>query len=123
MMLAIDDVTEAIVLIVRGTLSGNDTLVDLLGAGEPFRDEDCDLSSDEQWVVHSGMGRTANNIVNNLLENEWIEQAKELRPTYPLVITGHSLGAGLVSLMCALLKPYYPEIKAYAFSPPNGLMK
>ncbi|KAM3182794.1 hypothetical protein ACTXT7_011611 [Hymenolepis weldensis] len=122
MMLVIDDITEAIVLIVRGTLSDNDTLVDLIAAGEPFRDEDHHLPPDERLITHSGMGRTAKNIVARLLEDQWIEGAKKLRPTYPLVITGHSLGAGLVSLMCALLKPHYPELKAYAFSPPNGLM-
>ncbi|VDL44585.1 unnamed protein product [Hymenolepis diminuta] len=122
MMLVIDDITEAIVLIVRGTLSDNDTLVDLIAAGEPLRDEDRHLPPDEQLIAHSGMGRTAKNIVTHLLEDQWIEAAKKLRPTYPLVITGHSLGAGLVSLMCALLKPHYPELKAYAFSPPNGLM-
>ncbi|VUZ41339.1 unnamed protein product [Hymenolepis diminuta] len=121
-MMVIDDITEAIVVIVRGTLSGTDTLIDLIAVGEPLRDEDYNLPENEQLVAHSGMGRTAKNIVNRLLEDKWIESARELRPNYPLVITGHSLGAGLVSLMCVFLKPHFPEVKAYAFSPPGGLM-
>lgn len=121
--MVIDDITEAIVIIVRGTLSGTDTLIDLIAVGEPLRDEDYNLPENKQLVAHSGMGRTAKNIVNRLLEDKWIESARELRPNYPLVITGHSLGAGLVSLMCVFLKPHFPEVKAYAFSPPGGLMK
>ncbi|KAM7539053.1 hypothetical protein Aperf_G00000048892 [Anoplocephala perfoliata] len=121
-MLVIDDITEAIVVIVRGTLSGSDTLIDMVAAGEPLRDEDYDLPEEKQFVAHSGMGRTAKNIASRILEDQWIESARQLRPDYPVVITGHSLGAGLVSLMCVFLKPHFPEVKAYAFSPPGGLM-
>ncbi|KAM7538690.1 hypothetical protein Aperf_G00000048804 [Anoplocephala perfoliata] len=121
-MLVIDDITEAIVVIVRGTLSGSDTLIDMVAAGEPLRDEDYDLPEEKQFVAHSGMGRTAKNIASRILEDQWIESARQLRPDYPVVITGHSLGAGLVSLMCVFLKPRFPEVKAYAFSPPGGLM-
>lgn len=123
MMLVIDDVTEAIVLIVRGTLSRSDTLVDLMANGMPLRDEDLTLPPSEQFVGHGGMVLTARNIVSRVLEEQLFESARRLRPTYPVVICGHSLGAGLVSLMSVLLKPHYPELKAYAFSPPGALMR
>ena len=42
---------------------------------------------------------------------------------YRLVITGHSLGAGVASLLAVLLKPQYPHLICYAFSPPGGLMR
>uniref|UniRef100_A0A0R3T2M8 sn-1-specific diacylglycerol lipase n=1 Tax=Rodentolepis nana TaxID=102285 RepID=A0A0R3T2M8_RODNA len=122
LMMVIDDITEAIVVVVRGTLSGTDTLIDLVAAGEPLRDEDYSLPNDQKLIAHSGMVRTSRNIANKIIEDKWIESAKALRPKYPLVITGHSLGGGLVSLMCVFLKPHFPEIKAYAFSPPGGLM-
>ncbi|VDD82804.1 unnamed protein product [Mesocestoides corti] len=121
-MLIIDDATEAIVIIVRGTLSGDDTLVDMVAAGAPLRNEDNVLPADKQLIGHGGMCRTAQNIVSRIIEEGWVEAARRLRPRYPVVICGHSLGAGLVSLMSALLQPSYPELKAYAFSPPGGLM-
>ena len=40
-----------------------------------------------------------------------------------LVITGHSLGAGTAALLAMLLKPKYPDLICYAFSPPGGLMR
>ncbi|VDM28191.1 unnamed protein product, partial [Hydatigera taeniaeformis] len=97
-MLVIDDVTEAIVLIVRGTLSGDDVLVDMVAAGEPLRDEDHNLPPKKQMIGHGGMCRTARSIVQHVLEEQMFESAKRLRPHYPVVICGHSLGAGLVSL-------------------------
>lgn len=122
-MLVIDDVTQSIVLIVRGTLSGDDTLVDLLAVGEPLRKEDRRLSQSERYMVHSGMAKTAHNIANRMLEEKWVEQARAKRPNYPLVVCGHSLGAGLTSILSILLKPHFPEVKCYAFSPPGALMK
>ena len=43
-------------------------------------------------------------------------------PTYHLVITGHSLGAGAAVLLSMLLKPRYPKVRCFAFSPPGGLL-
>ena len=38
--------------------------------------------------------------------------------TYELSITGHSLGAGLASLVAYMLRPRYPLVKCVAFAPP-----
>ncbi|VDM01215.1 unnamed protein product [Schistocephalus solidus] len=122
-MLVIDDVTQAIVVIVRGTLSSNETLVDMLALGEPLRQEDKKLPLEERFMAHGGMVRVARNLSEKIVREGWVEKAKHLRPDYPLVLCGHSLGAGLVSLMSVLLRPQYPELKAYAFEPPGALMK
>ena len=36
--------------------------------------------------------------------------------------TGHSLGAGTAVLLSMMLKPKYPKIRCFAFSPPGGLL-
>ena len=35
---------------------------------------------------------------------------------------GHSLGAGLAVLLSVLLRPLYPQLHCYAYSPPGGLL-
>ncbi|KAL3145874.1 hypothetical protein ABBQ38_015244 [Trebouxia sp. C0009 RCD-2024] len=42
--------------------------------------------------------------------------------SWKLVITGHSLGAGVAALMTLRLKDKYPSAKCWAFCPPGGLM-
>jgi hypothetical protein len=39
-----------------------------------------------------------------------------------LVITGHSLGAGVAALMTCLLKPNFPNICCYSYCPPGSLV-
>ncbi|KAG2493283.1 hypothetical protein HYH03_008419 [Edaphochlamys debaryana] len=39
-----------------------------------------------------------------------------------LVITGHSLGAGVTGLLGPLLRVKYPNMRCWAFAPPGGLM-
>ncbi|KAL0591297.1 hypothetical protein ABG067_001328 [Albugo candida] len=38
---------------------------------------------------------------------------------YRLVLTGHSLGAGIAVLLANMLRPKYPNIHCFAFSPPG----
>lgn len=122
LMLVVDHQTQALVLIVRGTASGNDKLVDLIAMGEPLREEDKTLPEAERFMSHAGMTRVARNIAGRMINEQWIEEARRRFPDYPLVICGHSLGAGIVSLLAVLLRPRYPELRAYAYAPPGGLM-
>ena len=39
------------------------------------------------------------------------------------VCTGHSLGGGTAAILAILLREEYPDITAYAFSPPGGLLR
>lgn len=57
---------------------------------------------------------------NKLLEKEYkAEGCKD----YQLVLAGHSLGAGVVSILSVILKPQYPNLKCYAFSPPGCIFR
>lgn len=42
---------------------------------------------------------------------------------YQLVTVGHSLGAGVSALLALLLRPQYPKIFCFAYSPPGALMR
>ena len=42
---------------------------------------------------------------------------------YRLVLTGHSLGAGVASLLAIVLKPKYPKLQCYAYSPPGCVIR
>ena len=42
---------------------------------------------------------------------------------YRLIITGHSLGGGVASVLSILLKPFYPDLFCYAFSPPGCIFR
>lgn len=42
---------------------------------------------------------------------------------YELLIVGHSLGAGVGSILAILLKNDYPNLKCFSYSPPGGLLR
>lgn len=42
---------------------------------------------------------------------------------YGLVIVGHSLGAGTAAILSFLLRPQYPTLECYSYSPPGGLLR
>ncbi len=44
---------------------------------------------------------------------------------YNVVVTGHSLGAGVAAILSLLMHdlPQYKQLRCYAFSPPGGLIR
>lgn len=41
---------------------------------------------------------------------------------YPLVLCGHSLGAGCASVLSIMLRPLFPSLKCYAYCPPGAIV-
>ena len=41
---------------------------------------------------------------------------------YQLVLTGHSLGAGVATIVGLMLRSRYPSLRVFAFGPPGGLL-
>ncbi len=41
---------------------------------------------------------------------------------YDIIITGHSLGAAVASIISVVLKEKYPSLKCFAFNPPGGII-
>lgn len=126
-LVAFDDESESIVVAIRGTLSLEDAIVDMLIEGNHLVPDEIppDVSAEDStnFFVHMGMLSSARNLRDIILREQLIEKARVHRPNYPLVICGHSLGAGVASVLAFLLRKYYPEVKAYAYSPPLGLMR
>ena len=64
-------------------------------------------------------------ILDNTIDDDerqtLLEEKGEMN-SFQLVILGHSLGAGIATIVSILLRSSYPEIECIAFSPPGGLM-
>jgi sn1-specific diacylglycerol lipase len=67
-------------------------------------------SPDEGGKKKSESGGEGKQILRTTMQKYW---------DYKLVVTGHSLGAGAASILSVLLKPAYPHLHCYAYSPPG----
>lgn len=114
---------KKVVISIRGTLSPKDALTDLTGDSER-------LPVEEQhgtWLGHKGMVYSAEYIKKKLEQEMILSQAfgRDLSKGtmhYGLVIVGHSLGAGTAAILSFLLRPQYPTLHCYSYSPPGGLL-
>ncbi|XP_042365035.1 diacylglycerol lipase-alpha isoform X2 [Plectropomus leopardus] len=119
---AVDHEKKKVVISIRGTLSPKDALTDLTGDSER-------LPVEEQhgtWLGHKGMVYSAEYIKKKLEQEMILSQAfgRDLNKGtmhYGLVIVGHSLGAGTAAILSFLLRPQYPTLHCYSYSPPGGL--
>ncbi|KAK7170830.1 hypothetical protein R3I94_000899 [Phoxinus phoxinus] len=120
---AVDHAKKKVVISIRGTLSPKDALTDLTGDSER-------LPLEEQhgtWLGHKGMVYSAEYIKKKLEQEMILSQAfgRDLGKGtmhYGLVIVGHSLGAGTAAILSFLLRPEYPSLQCYSYSPPGGLL-
>ena len=113
-----DHKTKNIVIAIRGSLSLRDLLTDIAAGSDIFECEGIPPGSQ----AHKSMITGARGILEQLDENKIFEKAFITYPDYNLMITGHSLGAGIGILLALLLRPRYPDLKVYAFSTPAGLL-
>ncbi|XP_063293823.1 diacylglycerol lipase-alpha isoform X1 [Pelobates fuscus] len=120
---AVDHDKKKVVISIRGTLSPKDALTDLTGDAERLPVE----GHHGTWLGHKGMVLSAEYIKKKLEQEMVLSQAfgRDLgRGTkhYDLIVVGHSLGAGTAAILSFLLRPQYPSLKCYAYSPPGGLL-
>ncbi|XP_076044730.1 diacylglycerol lipase-beta-like isoform X3 [Oratosquilla oratoria] len=115
---AIDDETEHVIVAIRGTLSLQDAITDMTALAAPVEAEGLPEGSQ----AHKGMVQAAKFVMQRLEETRAIGVAMSSRSRYGLVVTGHSLGAGTAVVLSAMLRPQYPHLKCFAFSPPGGLV-
>ncbi|CAH8648490.1 unnamed protein product [Schistosoma bovis] len=123
---AVDDFSKCIVISIRGTLSFDDTIVDLLYDGVRLSEVEDFVESKAGrrpcFIGHRGMVERSRHLYSCLLTDHSIETAFSKKPQYKLVVCGHSLGAGIASFLSVILHCKYPDVKGYAFSAPLGMM-
>lgn len=138
--IAIDRVKKVVVLAIRGSLSMEDVIRDLL-----FEPADLDLWVEEKrvsgwdaplpdlrpatestrYAAHSGIFEAARATMADIqstgvLASLLLGPGKQL-PDYNLVVCGHSLGAGVAFLLSLRIRQFIPGLKCWSFSPPGGL--
>lgn len=117
-LVLLDHECRSVVVSIRGTLSMGDVITDLVANPEPIQLPP-PLS---QHFVHKGMLRTAERIRDKLAEESVLERAFGRGAGYNLVIVGHSLGAGCAAILGLLLRPLYPDLHCYCYSPPGTVI-
>ena len=111
---AVDHSSRAVILSIRGTASISDVLHDAVAYADPF----CG------GLAHAGMALMARAV--------WAAAGEDVRTAlaqapedYELILTGHSLGAGVASLLTILLHDECPavtqlasRVRCFAYAPP-----
>jgi len=113
-----DHTTKSIVVTVRGSFSLRDVFTDMTAGAERFDAPGMPPDS----YAHNGMIVGAEKLIQRLRETNILERAFNSYPEYSLILTGHSLGAGVSILLGAKLRHKYPDLKVYAFATPAGLL-
>lgn len=72
---------------------------------DPILGEDNDVKNGVR--VHRGMLKGAHYVYDVLKTHNVLEDLKMLNPDYTIVVCGHSLGAGIATLLTLLLKYLY----------------
>lgn len=112
-----DHQTSSIVIAIRGSISLRDIFTDLTATSDKFEVE----GVPENTYAHKGMINGAIYVLKRLKDTGVVDRALATYPEYNLILTGHSLGAGVACLLSFLMRPRYPDVKVYAFSTPGKL--
>ena len=117
--IAVHHEKKQVVLAIKGTPSISDVLMDIIGKAVPHSIQSADKSH-RDIRCHEGMYMAANMMLDDtlhLLEHLFLPQK------YQLIICGHSLGAGVSSLLGMFLREKLPKLKlqVYAYATPACL--
>mmetsp|Transcript_18178 Transcript_18178/g.22423 ORF Transcript_18178/g.22423 Transcript_18178/m.22423 type:complete len:550 (+) Transcript_18178:108-1757(+) len=119
---AIDRISKKVVVAIRGTMRAQDVLVDLVCEQTEF-ESIYDGDEIRKGKAHKGFLTAAQRLAGEL--HILVAEALRENPGYELVITGHSLGAGVATIL-TLLWARMPEFRdrnicAFAFASPCSL--
>eukprot|EP00162_Nutomonas_longa_P014506 comp22000_c0_seq2/m.50496 comp22000_c0_seq2/g.50496 ORF comp22000_c0_seq2/g.50496 comp22000_c0_seq2/m.50496 type:complete len:399 (-) comp22000_c0_seq2:68-1264(-) len=122
-VVCLDHSARALVVAVRGTLSLVDAVTDITVKDASWEGIPDILPGPVYF--HLGMYKNALKIQAELTASGVIEREighNGRHPGYRLVFTGHSLGAGVSSVLSCLYKAAFPETVCFAFSPPAAVI-
>lgn len=129
-----DEAEDEVIIAIRGTLSLDDCITDALA--EPARLQlEGDAEDVERWA-HEGMLQSAHAIRKDIQQKQLLEQLQYRRPQLrktsllhssmrqdlKIVVVGHSLGAGIATLLSVLMKRDYPSLECYSFGTPGSVV-
>lgn len=129
----LDRKRSQVVITVRGTLNLSDCVSDALAAPvffDPFRmarpseGREAPFNESEGLFVHSGFLACAQDALRRLQEQRVLEAARQpggRAAGWPVVCTGHSLGAGVACILAMLLHAELGSAVRYVgLEPPGG---
>eukprot|EP00041_Stephanoeca_diplocostata_P028490 m.809768 g.809768 ORF g.809768 m.809768 type:complete len:554 (+) comp23383_c1_seq32:219-1880(+) len=123
-VIALDHATASVVVVIRGTMRVQDAVTDLVCSIAPM-DDVADLGPDG---AHDGMLKSAKRLSVIVLPK--VQDALTAHPKYRVVLTGHSLGAGVASLIGTLWGPslavteaHRAPVRVWAYAPPCVLTR
>ncbi|XP_065890024.1 diacylglycerol lipase-beta-like isoform X2 [Dysidea avara] len=117
--LCFDHPNKAVVLSIRGSMSLRDALTDMHISMKDITVDD-DKYKNLVTKVHCGMYRSAHNVMKQIDDRLKNVFASDKYHDYKLIITGHSLGAGVAAVLAVLYHSRYENLHCYAFSPPGS---
>jgi hypothetical protein len=115
----LDEEVKKVVVVVRGTRSLEDLVADLQFIPESLEHvgKVCGFRGEGHYC-HKGFLVRAKWIYNDIKRQQVLRSLISLDrqcKDYPLVICGHSLGAGVASILSLMLRPNFPSLQCFAY--------
>lgn len=110
-MVALDRERRVVIVALRGTANILDSITNLTCSTVPMP---------SGGAAHEGMLAAARELAAGPV-GAMVDRELQGNPGFGLWVVGHSLGAGVASLLVALWRDKYPFVQGYAFAPPGVL--
>ena len=121
-MVTVDHRFKSIVISIRGSGSIPDLITDLSAQPKVMADVFATENLSKEFKAHGGMAQSALYIYRKLTEENILHKAFTRCDNYKIVVTGHSLGAGIATVLGFFLRTKYPQTFVFAYGPPGGLI-
>lgn len=125
--IVIDHKWQSVVVSIRGTLSLEDCVVDVLVDPQPLDDLGNEYGFDgEGQFCHCGVLACVKLMMADLQRHKILESLLSgvgaQYSHYKLRFCGHSLGAGCATMLGYIFRQQFPDLRVTAISPPGGFL-